>query len=108
MSGLEKSGGMIGNILGGGKPDVKNVMNVVSVNIGNTKIPDIESYKETRIRFSDFFVFNWLADFFIIPENPVSIFNKFKGLHRGAKICKLNDFIPRFFVISEPNLSYRI
>ena len=97
---------MIGNILGGGKPDVKNVMNVVSVNIGNTKIPDIESYKlDFRIFF---FVFNWLADFFIIPENPVSIFNKFKGLHRGAKICKLNDFIPRFFVISEPNLSYRI
>jgi len=33
LSGLEKSGGMIGNILGGGKPDVKNVMNVVSDNL---------------------------------------------------------------------------
>lgn len=57
MSGLEKSGGMIGNILGGGKPDVKNVMNVVSVNIGNTKIPDIESYQEKGIRFAEFSCF---------------------------------------------------
>ena len=46
---------MIGNILGGGKPDVKNVMNVVSVNIGNTKIPDIESYK---LDFRIFFLFS--------------------------------------------------
>merc|ERR1719411_785123 len=34
LSGLEKSGGLIlGGLIGGGKPDVKNVMNVVSDNL---------------------------------------------------------------------------